>query len=260
MVTTKELFLEERRLEILKLVKERGRVSVSDLSDQLGVSGATIRGDLKALADNDLIIRTHGGAVPHKVGFNELSLALRRQRQIREKSLIGKSAAAMITDGDAIFLDSSSTTLAIARHLRNHRHLTILTNSLVIAQDMLDAPGVTIVMPGGQVRPDTASLIKPADLGLLERINIQKGFFGAHGVTVSDGFTDVSLEEAEFKRMLIAECREVIVVLDSTKWGKVGLSSFAQLKDVQLAVTDDRAPREVINEVRKLGTEVILVG
>ncbi|MCJ7534954.1 MAG: DeoR/GlpR family DNA-binding transcription regulator [Anaerolineales bacterium] len=259
MKTSKELFLEERRLEILRLIRINGRVSVVELSDQLGVSGATIRSDLQALADNNLIIRTHGGAVPNKVGFHELSLGLRRQRQIQEKMWIGKEAAAMIFDGDAIFLDSSSTTLAIAQYLKNHRNLTILTNSLVIAQEMLDATGVTVVMPGGKVRQDTASLVKPDDLGLLGKFIIQKGFFGAHGITAADGLTDVSPEEAEFKRSLVDACREVIIVLDGTKWGRVGLTSFAQLEEVELVITDSQAPPDLINQVRKMGIKVILV-
>ena len=259
MTTSKELFLEERRLEILRLIRINGRVSVVELSDQLGVSGATIRSDLQALADNNTIIRTHGGAVPNKVGFHELSLGKRRQRQIQEKLWIGKEAAAMIIDGDAIFLDSSSTTLAIAQHLKNHRNLTILTNSLVIAQEMLDATGVTVVMPGGQLRQDTASLVKPRDLELLKGINLQKGFFGAHGITATDGLTDVSPEEAEFKRSLVAACREIIIVLDGTKWGRVGLTSFAQLEEVELVISDSQAPIEYVNSVRKVGTKVKLV-
>ncbi|MGW8226463.1 MAG: DeoR/GlpR family DNA-binding transcription regulator [Anaerolineales bacterium] len=259
MSTSEGLFLEERRLEILNHVRQKGRVSVIELSQQLGVSGATIRSDLQSLADQNLIIRTHGGAIPFKVGFNELSLALRRQRQIDEKLRIGKKAATMVTDGDAIFLDSSSTTLAIAQHLKDHRNLTILTNSLVIAQEMLDAAGVTVVMPGGKVRRDTASLVSPDNLGLLERLNIQKGFFGAHGITVADGLTDVSPEEAEFKLSLVAECREIMIVLDGTKWGRVGLTSFARLEEVDQVITDSQAPADLIEQVRKAGPQVILV-
>jgi DeoR/GlpR family transcriptional regulator of sugar metabolism len=259
MTTSEGLYLEERRIEILNHVKQKGRVSVLELSHQLGVSGATIRSDLQSLADQNLIIRTHGGAIPYKVGFNELSLALRRQRQIDEKLRIGKEAAALVTDGDAIFLDSSSTTLAIAKHLRDHRNLTILTNSLVIAQEMLDAAGVTVVMPGGKVRQDTASLVSPDNLGLLERLIIQKGFFGAHGITMADGLTDVSPEEAEFKLSLIAKCREIIIVLDSTKWGRVGLTSFARLKEADIVITDSQAPPDLVDQARKAGPEVILV-
>ena len=89
--------------------------------------------------------------------------------------------------------------------------------------------------------------------------NIQKGFFGAHGITAADGLTDVSPEEAEFKRSLVTACREVIIVLDATKWGRVGLTSFAQLKEIEFVITDDHAPPDLVNEVRKAGTKVTLV-
>ena len=109
---------------------------------------------------------------------------MRRQQQVQEKSRIGEAGAAMVANGDAIMLDSSSTALAIAQHLKNHRHLTIVTNSLAVAQEMLDAPGVTVVMTGGRVRRDTASLVGTDGLDALRKFNIQKGFFGAHGITV----------------------------------------------------------------------------
>src|SRR5690349_9504467 len=157
----KELYLEERRQEILQQVQKAGRVSVSELSQQFGVSEVTIRADLQALAEYNLLVRTHGGAVPAGRALPELSLSLslRRQQQVSEKNRIGEAGAELVTDGDAIFLDTSSTALAIAQRLKQHRHLTIVSNSLAIAQEMLDAPGVTVVMPGGQLLRETASLI-----------------------------------------------------------------------------------------------------
>src|SRR5437762_1574250 len=124
----KELYLEERRQQVLRRVRQDGRVSVAQLSQEFGVSEVTIRNDLQALADHNLIVRTHGGAVSANHGLDELALTKRRQQQVQEKDRIGEAGAAMIADGDAIILDSSSTALAIARHLKNHQHLTIVTN------------------------------------------------------------------------------------------------------------------------------------
>ena len=148
----------------------------------------------------------------------------------------------MIRDGDAIVLDSSSTALAIAQHLKYHRYLTVITNSLTVAQELLDAPGVTVVLPGGTVRRDTASLVGTDGLALLSPLNLQKGFFGAHGITLAEGLTDVSAEEAEVKRPLVGMCRQVIAVVDATKWGRLGLASFASLEEVNTIVTDSHAP------------------
>ncbi|HEY3288883.1 MAG TPA: DeoR/GlpR family DNA-binding transcription regulator [Anaerolineae bacterium] len=255
----KELYLEERRQEILRQVQKAGRVSVYDLSQQFGVSEVTIRADLQSLADSNLLVRTHGGAVPAGRGLPELSLSLRRQQQVSEKNRIGEAGANLVADGDAIFLDTSSTALAIAQRLKHLRHLTIITNSLAITQEMLDAPGVTVVMPGGLLRRETVSLVGADGLEMLRKFNIQKGFFGAHGLSIPEGLTDVSAAEADVKRPLVAMCRHVIAVIDATKWGRVGLASFAPLSEIDTVITDSLAPAARIDDVRGRGIQVITV-
>jgi DeoR/GlpR family transcriptional regulator of sugar metabolism len=254
-----DLFLEERRQEILKYVNERGRASVTELSQQFGVSEVTIRGDLQSLADAGLVVRTHGGAVPVAAGPVVPSLSLRRRQQVAEKDRIGAAGAALIANGDAVFLDSSSTTLAIAQRLKHHRDVTLITNSLAIAQEVLDVPGVTVVMPGGSLRRETASLVGLDGVEQLQKYNIRLGFFGAHGLTVEEGLTDVSAAEAETKRPVVSMCRRVIGVVDASKWGRVGLASFANLQDVQTIIADTGAPAEMVAQVRHLGVEVMLV-
>jgi DeoR family transcriptional regulator of aga operon/DeoR family fructose operon transcriptional repressor len=165
----------------------------------------------------------------------------------------------MVANGDAIALDSSSTALAIAQQLKQRRHLTIITNSLAVAQEMLDAPDVNVVVSGGRVRRDTTSLVRTDGLKSACTFNIQKGFFGAHGIHVPGGLTDVNAEEAEMKRWLISMCRQVVAVVDATKWGKVGLVSFAQPEQLTTVITDNHAPAELVEPVRALGTEIILV-
>ena len=255
---TRDLFLEERRQEILDRINLAGRASVAELSQQFGVSEVTIRADLQALAERNLIVRTHGGAISAARGPYELSLATRRQQQVVEKGRIGAAAAAMVTDGDAIFLDSSSTALAVAQNLKNCRDLTIITNGLTIAQELIEAQGVMVVLIGGTLRRETASLVSGDGPDGLRRFNIRKGFFGAHGISVAEGLTDVSLAEAEVKRPVIAMCRQVIAVLDATKWGRVGLASFANLTQVHRIITDSHAPGELIAPVRDAGIEIVL--
>ncbi len=120
-------------------------------------------------------------------------LSQRRQQQVQEKAHIGAVAAALIRDGDAIFLDSSSTALAIAHCLKDRRYLTVITNGLAVAQELLGAPGITVVVIGGTLRRDTASLVGTQGLDILKHYNLRKGFFGAHGVTAGEGLTDVSV-------------------------------------------------------------------
>jgi DeoR family transcriptional regulator of aga operon/DeoR family fructose operon transcriptional repressor len=253
------LYPEERRQVILNQLNQTGRVTVLELSQQFGVSEVTIRADLQSLAEQNLVVRTHGGAVPPARGLGDLSLSIRLQQQVTEKSRIGEAGAAMVSNGDAIILDTSSTALAIAQRLKHHRDLTIITNSLAIAQGLLDVPGVSVVMPGGTLRRETASLIGVDGLEILQKFNIQKGFFGAHGINLPEGLTDVSADEAEVKRPLVAMCRRVIAVLDATKWGRVGLASFADLEDIDCIITDHHAPADLVDQVRALGIEVILV-
>lgn len=258
MGTFKNLFPEERRQEILKLINQDGRVSVNDLSQSFGVSEVTIRNDLQILDDQALLLRTHGGAVP-AAKAPELSLTLRRQQQIKEKDRIGAAAASMVNNGEAIFLDTSSTALALAHHLKHHRDITIITNSLSIPPMLLDVPGVAVVMPGGTMRRETVSLVGAEGLCVLEKFNIRKGFFGAHGLSNPEGLTDVSEAEIEVKKRIIKMCREVIVIIDSTKWGRVGLASFASLSDIQMVITDTHAPIDQVEAVRALGINVLMV-
>lgn len=256
---TIDLYLEERRQAILALLTAVGRVSVADLRSRFGVSEVTIRADLQALAERKLLVRTHGGALPASSAMNELALVLRRQHQVKEKSRIGAAAARLVSDGDALFLDSSSTSLAIAFHLKEHRQLTVVTNSLEVTHELTDAPGVELVMVGGVLQRATASLVGAFGLDVLRELNLVKGFFGAHGISLEAGLTDVSPDEAAVKRPLVARCREVIAVLDATKWGRVGVASFARVADLQTLITDAGAPLHLVSQIRAAGVDVIIV-
>ena len=254
--TSRDLYLEERRQQILRQLDQSGRVSVAELSQQFGVSEVTSRADLQALAGDDLIVRTRGGAIQPRRGAPELPLAARRQQQVIEKGLIGAIAASLVAHGDAIFLDSSSTALAIAQSLKEHRYLTVVTNSLTVAQELLGARGVSVVMLGGTLRRDTASLVGADGLEALRKFNIQKGFFGAHGISVQEGLTDVSADEAAIKRLLVAMCGHVVAVVDATKWGRVGLASFAALDQIHTVITDSHAPIHLVAQVTARGIQV----
>jgi DeoR/GlpR family transcriptional regulator of sugar metabolism len=249
----------ERRQAILDRVNEAGRVSVAQLSQDFGLSEVTIRQDLQNLAEGSLLLRTHGGAIAANATREYLSLNLRRQQQVQEKAHIGAAAAALIRDGDAIFLDSSSTALAIAQCLKDRRYLTVVTNGLAVAQELLDAAGVEVMVVGGRLRRDTASLVGTAGLDILRHVNLRRGFFGSHGVTVEEGLTDVSSDEAELKRPVVEACREVVAVVDRTKWGRVGIVSFASAQQINKVITDRDAPRDLVGQIRAAGADVILV-
>jgi len=253
------VYLEERRQAILNLIADHGRVSVPDLSAQFDVSEVTIRADLQALAERGLLVRTYGGAISAAYGLQELSLLQRRQQHIPEKQRIGAAGAALIADGEAVFLDSSSTAIAVAQHLKSRHDLTLVTNSLVVAQEMLGLAEITVVMPGGTLHHDTVSLIGPDGLAFLEKYHIRKGFFGAYGLSVDAGLTDGSAPESAIKRALVELCHTVVVVADATKWGRVGVTSYAMLSDVNTVITDAQASPDLVAQVRAAGVEVVIV-
>jgi DeoR family transcriptional regulator of aga operon/DeoR family fructose operon transcriptional repressor len=258
METSADLYPAERQQRILAHLNKKARASVSELSQMFGVSEVTIRADLQMLAAQDLIVRTHGGAVLVS-RVPELSLTLRRQQQVDEKERIGAAAAEFVANGDAVFLDASSTALTLAHALRQRRDLTILTHSLVVAQSMLDTPGVTVVMTGGTLQRETVSLMGTDGLAILCKYNLKTGFFGAHGLSFPEGLTDVSAGEAEVKRQVVALCRQVVALIDATKWGRVGPASFARPEDLHVIITDAQAPSELVEQARVLGTRVMQV-
>lgn len=255
---SKNLYPEIRRQEIINLTNRIGQITVQELSEKYQVSEVTIRADLQLLAERGLLIRTHGGALSVTV-VPELSLNSRRQKQVREKNSIGLAASKFVEDGEAIFLDISSTALALSRYLKDHRNLTVLTNSLSIALEFTDAPGVTVVMPGGTLQRDTVSLIGMDGMQWIEKYNIQKGFFGAHGISFPEGLTDVSQYEAEVKAKMVSHCKQVFAIIDSTKWGRVGLASFAKPEEINIVVTDQKADERLIRIAASLDIKVIQI-
>jgi len=258
MKPARNTYSELRRQDLLNRIILDGQATVFELSRDFAVSEVTIRGDLHALANQNLVIRTHGGAIATN-RIPELSLWIRQQRQVQEKDRIGAFAAHMIHVGDAVFLDTSSTALAIARHLKNQREITIITNSLAVAQVLADNPGINTVMPGGTLQRDTLSLIGTEGLLILNRYNIQYGFFGAHGISDPEGLTDVSVAEAEVKQQVVSQCRQVIAILDGTKWGRVGAASFAPLQKVHSIITDQPGPENLVKTIQEYGVQIHIV-
>lgn len=254
-----DLYLEERRQQMYGRILEQGRASVNELSQQFKVSEVTVRGDLQVLEKMGLIVRTHGGAILTSPEMRDLALSKRLEKQIEEKSRIGHAGAALIFPGETIYLDSSSTALSIARLLKHQFDLTVITNSLVVAQELLEAPRINVLMPGGLLQRDTQSIVGTSGMKFLARFNILKGFFGAHGLSLTDGLSDISSSEAEIKQCIIPYCQEVYCVVDATKWGRTGLASFAPINQVKHIISDTGAPVDMVEAIRSLGIEVTLV-
>jgi DeoR/GlpR family transcriptional regulator of sugar metabolism len=256
---TEPLFLEERRRAILDDLTKNGRVSVKSLSEQLGVSAVTIRQDLRALEDEGLLERTYGGAVVKQLtpvfgGVTELSFEVRRRKSEEEKQLIARSAAELVQDGYGIALDASTTAFAMTPYLKRRDGLTIVTNSLLVAQQFLDTPRIQVIMPGGRLRRDSVALV--GDPQSLPELHLNLGFFGARGLSLQTGITDISPEETEMKRALLQHCIAAVVLIDGSKWGQVTPYTYASLQQVSRIITSSSAPIEHVEKFRQSGIQV----
>ncbi|GHH49910.1 DeoR/GlpR family DNA-binding transcription regulator [Streptomyces candidus] len=246
MTENQNLLAEQRRALILDEVRRRGGVRVNELTRRLNVSDMTVRRDLDALARQGVVEKVHGGAVPvveasaHEPGF-EAKSAL----ELSAKEDIARTAAAMAVPGSAVALSGGTTTYALARHLLDVPDLTVVTNSVRVA-DVFHAarqPGgdntgaATVVLTGG-VRTPSDSLVGPVADQAIGSLHFDLLFLGVHGISVEAGLSTPNLAEAETNRRLVDSARRVVVVADHTKWGTVGLSSFAALDRVDVLVTD----------------------
>ncbi len=247
-----------RQSLILQDIRRAGSARVSDLTARLGVSDMTIRRDLEVLASAGLIEKVHGGAVlpgapsSHEPGFEAKSVLERP-----EKDAIARAAAALVVPGTAIALSAGTTTYALAHYLLDVPGLTIVTNSMRVANlfetarpAMQASANASVVLTGG-VRTPSDALVGPiADLAI-RSLHVDLLFLGCHGIDPVAGLTTPNLAEAETNRAFVHAARRVTVVADHTKWAIVGLSSFADLTEVDTLITDS----ELHAEARALLTE-----
>lgn len=256
----KKIFVQERLDRIAALVREQGRVSVTDLCERFDVSAVTIRGDLKTLARQGILSRTHGGAVARPNAVADLpAFALRKELHLAEKERIGEMAASLVRDGDSIALDASTTAWQVARCLHDRRELTVITNGLFIALEFVDSPGVTVVMPGGSLRAASASLVGDQGACILDHYHVQKGFFSAGGFTLEEGLTDTDRYEVELKQRMAGRSKEVIAIVDSSKWGQVTFAPLISVDRLDQVITDTGAPDAMVAALRQRNVQVTIL-
>jgi DeoR/GlpR family transcriptional regulator of sugar metabolism len=256
-----DVFARERQEHIARIVEEHGRARVTELAAQFGVSGVTIRKDLVVLEAEHRLVRTHGGALAIDRSRPELSWEIRERLQTDQKQWIGATAAELVHDGESIVMDASTTALSVARHLKARvgwSQLTVVTNGLRIASELAGHPGITVLMLGGRVRWEALSLVGQLGDGLFSRINVQKAFLGAAGFTVESGLSDATDEEAQIKRSMVAAAREVIAIVDHTKWQRTAFATFCPTDKIDVVLTDDAAPAAMVRELTDRGVDVRL--
>ena len=214
---------------------ELGHVTVHDLAIGLKVSEATVRRDLRALAQQSQIEVTHGGAFVSR--GSDYSFNSKLQRNVEAKKVIGKLAAGLITDGSQIFLDSGTTSYEMCPHLRPKRGLSVIINSVRIAQE-LASPGVSVIMLGGQYRPDRMDTVGPVATSSLEQLRGFTAFIGTDGIGMDFGMTASDIESAHLYRLAVRNARQTILLADHTKFDAPSLYMIVQWDSISHIVTD----------------------
>ncbi|MET9922233.1 DeoR/GlpR family DNA-binding transcription regulator [Streptomyces sp. NPDC006435] len=271
MSENQNLLAEQRRALILDEVRRRGGVRVNELTRRLNVSDMTVRRDLDVLSRMGVVEKVHGGAVPvagastHEPGF-EAKSAL----ELTAKEDIARAAAAMAAPGSAIALSGGTTTYALAQRLLDVPDLTVVTNSVRVSDAFHSAQragaasgtrdgAATVVLTGG-VRTPSDSLVGPVADRAIDSLHFDVLFLGVHGISVEAGLSTPNLAEAETNRRFVQSARRVVVVADHTKWGTVGLSSFASLDQVDTFVTDDGLSAAVRAEIEEHLPGLVVAG
>jgi DeoR family transcriptional regulator, aga operon transcriptional repressor len=244
----------DRQSAILERVGDSRSVGVGELAEALGVSPATIRRDLQALSTSGLLVRTHGGAVARDLG-DELPVQVKAARRHAEKQRIGRAAAELVGDQAVIGMTGGTTTLELARALADRRGLTVVTNAINIAADLVERPGLRLVVIGGVVRR-SAELVGPAAEAMLANYHLDLAFIGVDGLTAEEGCTTYDEMEAQTDLAFLRRARRAVVVADSSKIGTVRFARIAPLAAVHHVVTDSGADPGQLQELRAAGVRV----
>jgi DeoR/GlpR family transcriptional regulator of sugar metabolism len=247
----------DRMQHVLELLETRETLTVAELASLFGVSEVTIRSDLTVLARQGLVARVRGGVRPLQRGQSEIAFDVRLQVQERKKQAIARAAADLVRDGESVALDSSTTAYYIALALREKRELVVVTNGLRVAAALAGAPGIGVIVPGGSLRFAAMSVVGDFAANVLRTTSIDRGFFGARGVSLERGLMDLNPDEVRTKREMVEACAHVVGVFDSTKWHRTALLSFAATEAVDAIVTDEEAPAEPVAAWRGAGVTVV---
>ncbi len=249
---------EERRACIEELIKEKKEVDVNFIRDQFGVSSVTVRNDLMFLERKGVIKRLFGKAVwrvdPISGGFD-----LDQVENLEFKEKIGKFAASLIQENDSVMLYTGTTTLQVARHLDEDKSIIAVTNSIYIAHELRRFTKLRPVLIGGNFSVDTGASYGVQAIHQLEQYNIDKLFLSLDGIDAERGITNNYPYEADLNFALIKAAKQIIVVADHTKIGKTHFVHMGDIQDVDILVTDSKAPKDKIEAIRAKGVKVYLV-
>jgi len=247
------MFTEERRNKILDILSAEGTVTVNDLTEALDFSPATIRSDLNYLSEQNLLTRTHGGAIidkekPDEFEVEENFTSREKENQTKKIELTDK-AFNYIEDNSSIFLDASSTAFELAKLInQSSLKLIILTNGLNTANLLKTHQNITVILIGGIVRGTSNAVESTLGISMLDEINIDSAFLSAHAFNLIDGLTDFNLYEVELKKEIVKKANKIFALIDDSKLEKSSLASFSPIQEIDYFITNNNIDSEIRNK------------
>ena len=248
----------QRRETILQQLTRKGAVQVTELVQEFGVSAVTIRNDLSALEAQGLASRSHGGATLTRTPPPEQSIRQKDAINQEQKDRIGALAATLVQEGDNIIIDSGTTTISLARHLRDANNVTVMTNGLNIAWELADSAGVELILTGGLLRKQSLSIQGSQAEATLQAYNFDKLFLGVDGFDLQFGVTTHHEAEASLNHKMVERAKKIIVLTDASKFGRVSLHRIVQLDRIHTVITDASISQEYREGLQKLGIELLI--
>jgi len=249
----------QRKDAILKLLTENRMMKAGDLAAEFEVSMETIRRDLSELEELKLIRRVHGGAVLYTEYGIEPDYTYRTEENYNEKLRIGQKAAEIVNDGDSIIIDLGTTTLEFARFLKGKKDLTVLTNSIKIAYELMANEEITVIFIGGKLRHGEGTTSGYWSEEMVDNFFVDKLFVGVGALTPENGIMDYHIEEANLRRHFVKRAKQVIALADYSKFGIKAMNVICKTEEINCLITDDKADKNAIKEFRKRGIKVDIV-
>ena len=242
---------------ILKAIEATGSVRTMDLAQQLEVADETIRRDLEKLERENLVQRTHGGAIKTEFHVRDRSFDERKIQRIEEKRRIGREAARLVRAGDRIFLDASSTALQMIPHLPDEE-IVVMTNSSLVAAALQPRRQVELILTGGVFDRQTQSYVGPAAIATLRRFRIDKLFFSGNGIDEIRGISEINEAQAYIKEMILPRTGSVYFLADPSKLGVTSTYFFARMEELDALITCQEAEHPILPLLTRAGVEILL--
>lgn len=248
-----------RREELLRILNQEKKVTISELEQRLGVSRVTIRNDLDIFKEQGYLYRIHGGAVVKEKLEYELAAQDRAKKNLKEKQAIARAAFSLVNGSDAVFLDSGSTVLEFSKLLKDSPNLSLVTNSFLVTSELMAVPNLNLIMIGGKVNRKQCAFTGPTTVRQLEEFYFDKVFLGTDGVSLEEGLTTDDPTMVEIEKTVIRRSKERIVLADSTKIGvRSFVRSISSLKEINVLVTDWKIKPQQLKDLRAIGLKVIV--